>query len=80
MTRDEITAGFAEIPEHIVGSSPDEIDEATSFTEDLDVDSVSMVEIVVTAEERFTVTIPDTAARDFRTVADAVSYVLQAPA
>jgi acyl carrier protein len=34
-----------------------------------------MVEILVAAEERFGVRIPDEAARDLRTVRDAVEYI-----
>ena len=49
MTREEITTGLAEILEEVAGVNPDDVAEEKSFTEDLDVDSLSMVEVVVAA-------------------------------
>ena len=74
-TRDEITAGLAEILEEVAGVNPDEVSEEKSFTDDLDVDSLSMVEVVVAAEEKFNVKIPDDEVQNLRTVGDAVSYI-----
>ena len=75
-TRTEITSGLAEILEEVAGVSPDDVAEAKSFTEDLDVDSLSMVEVVVAAEEKFDVKIPDDEVQNLKTVGDAVSYIL----
>jgi acyl carrier protein len=80
MTRDEITAGLAEILEEVAGVSPDDVAEEKSFTDDLDVDSLSMVEVVVAAEEKFGVKIPDDDVKNLRTVGDAVSFIAQAGA
>jgi acyl carrier protein len=77
-TRDEIVAGLAEILEEVAGVNPDDVAEDKSFTEDLDVDSLSMVEVVVAAEEKFGVKIPDDAVQDLRTVGDAVTYIVNA--
>jgi acyl carrier protein len=49
-----------------------------NFTDDLDVDSLSMVEVVVAAEERFGVKIPDESVEDLVTVADAVNFIVNA--
>ena len=46
-----------------------------SFVNDLDVDSLSMVEVVMAAEDKWGVTIPDAAAKDLVTVGDAVAYI-----
>ena len=46
-TRAEITSGLAEILEEVAGVNPDDVAEQKSFTDDLDVDSLSMVEVVV---------------------------------
>ena len=51
-----------------------------SFTDDLDVDSLSMVEVVVAAEEKFDVRIPDDEVKNLKTVGDAVSYIENAQA
>jgi acyl carrier protein len=77
MTRDEISAGLAEILEEVAGVSPADVAEDKSFTEDLDVDSLSMVEVVVAAEEKFGVKIPDDEVQNLKTVGDAVSYILK---
>jgi acyl carrier protein len=74
-TRDEITAGLSEILEEVAGVSPDDVTEEKSFTDDLDVDSLSMVEVVVAAEEKFGVKIPDDEVQNLKTVGDAVSYI-----
>ena len=75
MTRDEITTGLAQILEEVAGVNPDDVAEGKSFTEDLDVDSLSMVEVVVAAEEKFGVKIPDNEVQNLKTVGDAVSYI-----
>lgn len=75
MTPAEITAGLAEILEEVAGVSPDDVTPGKSFTDDLDVDSLSMVEVVVAAEEKFNVKIPDDEVQNLRTVGDAVSYI-----
>ena len=51
-----------------------------SFTDDLDVDSLSMVEVVVAAEEKFGVKIPDDEVQNLKTVGDAVSFIEKAQA
>jgi acyl carrier protein len=79
-TRDEIRTGLAEILEEIADVQPDDVAEDKSFQDDLDVDSLSMVEVVVAAEERFGVKIPDDDVQNLRTGGDAVSYIEKAQA
>ena len=74
-TRDEITAGLSEILEEVAGVNPGDVAEDKSFTDDLDVDSLSMVEIAVQAEDRFGVKIPDDQLAQLKTVSDAVDYI-----
>ncbi|MEV6599234.1 acyl carrier protein [Actinoplanes sp. NPDC051346] len=74
-TRAEITSGLAEILEEVAGVNPDDVAEGKSFTDDLDVDSLSMVEVVVAAEEKFGVKIPDNEVQNLKTVGDAVSFI-----
>jgi acyl carrier protein len=66
---------MAEILEEIADVQPDDVSDEKSFQDDLDVDSLSMVEVVVAAEERFGVKIPDDDVQNLRTVGDAVSYI-----
>ncbi len=72
---EEIRTGLAEIVNEIAGIPTDDIQLEKSFTDDLDVDSLSMVEVVVAAEERFGVSIPDDDVKNLKTVGDAVSYI-----
>jgi acyl carrier protein len=72
---EEIRSGLAEIVNEIAGIPTDDIQLEKSFTDDLDVDSLSMVEVVVAAEERFGVSIPDDEVKSLKTVGDAVSYI-----
>ncbi|MCE7082656.1 acyl carrier protein [Streptomyces sp. ST2-7A] len=74
-TKEEIIEGLAEIVNEIAGIPAEEVTEEKSFTDDLDVDSLSMVEVVVAAEERFDVKIPDDDVKNLKTVGDAVSYI-----
>jgi acyl carrier protein len=77
MTKDEIVSGLAEILEEVAGVNPEDVTEEKSFTEDLDVDSLSMVEVVVAAEEKFGVKIPDDEVQNLKTVGDAAHFVLK---
>jgi acyl carrier protein len=74
-TTEEIRAGLAELVNEVTGLDADDVQLDKSFTEDLDVDSLSMVEIVVAAEEKFGVTIPDDEVKNLKTVGDAVGYI-----
>jgi acyl carrier protein len=49
-----------------------------SFADDLDIDSISMMTIVVNAEEEFGVKIPDDKVNELKTVDDAVNYIVSA--
>ena len=77
---EEIRAGLAEIVNEVAGISAEDVQLDKSFTDDLDVDSLSMVEVVVAAEEKFSVRIPDDAVKDLKTVGDAVSFIEKAQA
>ncbi|MCU0937299.1 MAG: acyl carrier protein [Gammaproteobacteria bacterium] len=76
----EILSGLAEIVNEVAGVPVDSVQLDKAFTDDLDIDSLSMVEVVVAAEEKFGVKIPDDDVKDLRTVGDAVTYIAQAGA
>ena len=77
-TRAEIVEGIAEILEEVVGVKPSDVAEDKTFTEDLDVDSLSGVEVIVSAEERFGIKIPDADCEGLKTVGDLASFVEKA--
>ena len=54
----EILAGLAEIISEETGLPTDSVLPEKSFTDDLDIDSMSMMTIVIDAEEKFDVTHP----------------------
>jgi acyl carrier protein len=71
----EILEGLAEIVNEETGLPTDSVQADKSFTEDLDIDSLSMMTIVVNAEEKFGVRIPDDEVKNLTTVGDAVSFI-----
>jgi len=74
-TNDEVLAGLAELITDETGIDASEVALEKSFTDDLDIDSISMMTIVVNAEEKFGVTIPDDEVKNLKTVKDAVDYI-----
>ncbi|NEA33463.1 acyl carrier protein [Streptomyces sp. SID13031] len=75
---EEIRSDLAEIVNEIAGIPVEDVQLDKSFTDDLDVDSLSMVEVVVAAEEKFTVKIPDDEVKNLKTVGDAVAFIERA--
>jgi len=71
----EILAGFAEILKEATAGAVQNVTAEKSFTDDLDIDSLTMVEIAVLAEEKFGVKIPEDELANLKTVGDAVNYV-----
>jgi acyl carrier protein len=77
---EEIRSSLAEIVNEIAGIPVEDVQLDKSFTDDLDVDSLSMVEVVVAAEEKFDVKIPDDEVKNLKTVGDAVAFIERASA
>jgi acyl carrier protein len=71
----EILAGLAEILNEVADVAPEDVTIEKTFTDDLDVDSLSMVEVAMAAEEKFGVKIPDEQLPKLKTIGDAVSYI-----
>ncbi len=78
-TNEEILAGMAEILNEVADVAEADVTVDKSFTDDLDVDSLSMVEVAMAAEEKFGVKIPDEELPKLKTVGDAVSYISSNP-
>jgi acyl carrier protein len=75
MTEQEILAGLGEIIDEIAGVPADQVTPDKSFVDDRDIDSLSMVEIAVAAQDRFGVEIPDDELKNLKTVKDVVLFV-----
>ena len=73
----EILSGLGEIIEEIVGTEASEVTPEKSFVDDLDIDSLSMVEIIYACDEKFGVEIPDEESKNIKIVGDAVNYIIE---
>lgn len=72
----EVLRGLAEILNDVAGVPTGDVEPDKSFVDQLDVDSLSMVEILMVIEERFGVRIPDDEAGNFKNVGDVVDYIV----
>lgn len=57
--------------------APERISLSNSFSEDIGMPSLEIVELVMELEEEFGITIPDEEAERIKTVADAIRYIEQ---
>ncbi|WP_109473560.1 acyl carrier protein [Ornithinimicrobium cavernae] len=78
MNEQEILAGLAEIVNEETGIEADAVQMDKSFQEDLDIDSLSMMQVVVNAEDKFGVRIPDDEVKNLTHVRDAVTFITNA--
>jgi len=74
----DVLAGLAEIVNDETGIATEAVQLDKHFTNDLDIDSISMMTIVVNAEDKFSVKIPDEEVKNLITVGDAVSFIVGA--
>jgi acyl carrier protein len=71
----EILDGLAVIVNEVAGVPVEDVQSDKSFVDDLDIDSLSMVEVVMAAEDKWGVKIPDSEVKNLKTVGDAVNYI-----
>ncbi|MER3416843.1 MAG: acyl carrier protein [Gemmataceae bacterium] len=64
-----------EIVSEQLGVSKDQINRDTSFIQDLNADSLDTVELVMSLEEEFEISIPDDQAEKIQTVGQAIDYI-----
>ncbi|MFM6980644.1 MAG: acyl carrier protein [Micrococcales bacterium] len=76
LSKAEVLAGLAELVNDETGIATDSVQLDKSFSDDLDIDSISMITIVMNAEEKFGVTIPQDSS--FVTVGEAVDFIVAA--
>ncbi len=75
MTREEIFEKVSQILAEELGLDPESIEMDANFIEDLNADSLDMVDLVVEMEHEFDLSIPDDEAEQIKTVGDAVNYI-----
>jgi len=78
LTQDEVLAGIRDIVVEVAGIDGAQVAMDKKFADDLEVDSLSMVEVIVAAEEKFSVKIPDDEVTKLATVPDAVNFIVAA--
>lgn len=77
MSTDEIRATIKKSIANITNIDLEEITDSASYKDDLQLDSLTILEIAVDAEYQFQVTIPDEVLSEIRTVDDTVRIVQQ---
>ena len=75
LSEQEILSGLAELISTEMEIPAETISAEQGLTDDLKIDSLSMITIVYNAEEKFGVRIPDDEANKLVTVQDAVDYI-----
>jgi acyl carrier protein len=77
-TDTDLIAALAEILSDIAGVDPAEVTADKQFADDLDLDSLSMVELALAVEEQLGVRIPEEEAGQLPTVGDMAAYLERA--
>jgi len=75
MERTEIESKFNELLVSELGLDAEKINLSARFEEDLEVDSLGVVELLMALEDEFDVTIPDEEAENLTTVGEAIELV-----
>ncbi|MBR8638273.1 acyl carrier protein [Streptomyces tuirus] len=74
-TYDEILRELPQIINKVAGTPIGEITPDKALVNDLQIDSLSMVEIVLVAEDTFNVKIPDEDLKDLVTISEVAGYI-----
>jgi acyl carrier protein len=75
MNESEIFEKVKSIVAEQLSVEADQVTPAANFQNDLNADSLDVVEMVMALEEAFDIEIPDEAAEEIKTVQDAVNYI-----
>jgi acyl carrier protein len=76
MEREEALSALREVAVEVLSVDPDAVVEEARFKEDLDADSLDLVELVMGLEERFDISVPEEDLEGVATVGQAVDLVL----
>jgi acyl carrier protein len=76
MERDVALTALREVAVEVLSVEPDVVTEEARFKEDLDADSLDLVELVMGLEERFDISIPEEDLDGVTTVAKAVDLII----
>jgi acyl carrier protein len=76
MSNDQVAEKVQDIIAKSLGVNRSEVTPGASFIDDLNADSLDVVELVMTIEQEFHIEIPDDEAEKIRTVQNAVDYIV----
>jgi acyl carrier protein len=76
MERADALATIKDVAAEVLSVEPDQVTETARFKEDLDADSLDLVELVMGLEERFDIEVPEDDLDGVTTVGQAVDLVL----
>ena len=77
MNVEEIRAKIKEVISNVTNIDPSEIGDKASFVDDLQLDSLSLLEIGVDVDYEFKLGVPEERLGELRTVQDSVDLVLE---
>ena len=76
MEREEALSALREVAVEVLSVDPNGVVEEARFKEDLDADSLDLVELVMGLEERFDISVPEEDLENVGTVGQAVDLVM----
>lgn len=75
MKKEEIISSFKQILKDHHIENIDKITDNTKMSEDLNIDSLDLVEIVMEAEEKFDITIPEAEMSNLKTFGELITFI-----
>jgi acyl carrier protein len=76
VTKEDVFKTLQEVAVEILAVDADKVVEGASFKDDLDADSLDLVELVMALEERLDITVPEEDLENIGTVGDALTLLL----
>jgi acyl carrier protein len=77
MSKEDVFATLRDVAVEVLGVDADAVVEGASFKDDLDADSLDLVELVMALEEKLDITVPEEDLEGIGTVGDALSLLLE---
>jgi acyl carrier protein len=77
MDRQEVLEQLTQVATEVLGVEPGQVNEGASFKDDLDADSLDLVEFVMALEEKFSISVPEEKLEGIGTVGAAVDLVME---
>lgn len=76
MEREEVLSAIRDVAVEVLSVEPSQVTDEAKFKEDLEADSLDLVELVMALEENFDISVPEEDLEGVATVGQAVDLVL----